>query len=380
MDQGLSSIPAWELDKFIENNLLPDTRFHAEVQASIIILRAFLKERCFQGADHDMRVSKVVKGASSGKGTGLQGRSDADLVVFFTNLTSFEDQLKRQGEFFQEIKKQLLTIPNETHICMKVNVQNPWWAKPQELSFKLTSSQHEQEVEFDVLLAYDVLGHVGIYGKPDPQIYTNLIRECTFKNLEGEFSTCFTKLQRNFLKQRPPKLKSLIRLVKHWYQLCKEKLGKLLPPEYALELLTVYAWERGSGAPEFNTAQGFRTVLELVINYRQLRIYWTVYYDFQHQDISDYLHSQLRKARPVILDPADPTGNVAGGNPKAWQRLAREARAWMDYPCFKNKDGSRVRSWRVPAEAEEPQECVPGTQQHQPRKLWSRNVLFCCRP
>lgn len=64
-------------------------------------------------------------------------------------------------------------------------------------------------------------GQVSIYSKPDPQIYALLIRECVSLGLEGEFSACFTELQRNFLKQRPTKLKSLIRLVKHWYQLVR---------------------------------------------------------------------------------------------------------------------------------------------------------------
>jgi 2'-5'-oligoadenylate synthetase len=78
---------------------------------------------------------------------------------------------------------------------------------------------------------------------------------------------------------------------------CKEKLGKPLPPQYALELLTVYAWESGSRDCEFNTAQGFRTVLELVTKYKWLRIYWTVYYDFRKTKVSEYLHKMLQKVR-----------------------------------------------------------------------------------
>ncbi|XP_059104977.1 2'-5'-oligoadenylate synthase 1A-like [Peromyscus eremicus] len=350
MGQGLSSIPAWELDKFIEDHLQPDASFRHDVRAIINIMCDFLKERCFRDAAHPVRVSKVVKGGSSGKGTALKGRSDADLVVFLNNLTSFEDQLSRRGEFIQEIKKQLYKFQRERHIWVKFEVQSSWWPNPRVLSFKLSSPDLQQEVAFDVLPAYDVLGHVGIYGKPGPEIYKTLIRKCISLRKEGEFSTCFTELQRNFLKHRPTKLKSLIRLVKHWYQLCKEKLGKPLPPQYALELLTVYAWECGSGDTEFNTAQGFRTVLELVTKYRQLRIYWTEYYDFQDQDISNYLHRQLRRSRPVILDPADPTGNVAGSNSDGWGRLAGEAKAWFRYPCFKNKDGSPVRSWDVQTE------------------------------
>ncbi|XP_041502519.1 2'-5'-oligoadenylate synthase 1A-like [Microtus oregoni] len=366
MTQKLSNTPARELDKFIEDHLLPDTIFRTEVKAAINTICAFLKERCFRGAAHPVRVSKVVKGGSSGKGTALKGRSDADLVVFLNNLSSFEEQLKKRGKFIREIREQLYALQCEGCIRVKFEVQRSCLPNPRALGFTLSSPppphpRLQQEVQFDVLPAYDVLGHVSTDRKPDPQIYRSLIIECTSLRKEGEFSTCFTELQRNFLKDRPPKLKSLIRLVKHWYQLCKEKPKKRkkrkkpLPPQYALELLTVYAWERGSGNTEFNTAQGFRTVLELVTKYRQLRIYWTKYYDFQDQYISSYLLSQLRRTRPVILDPADPTGNVAGSNSEGWRQLAEEAAAWLQYPCFKNWDGSLVRSWDVPTEVPVPQ-------------------------
>ncbi|XP_075837605.1 2'-5'-oligoadenylate synthase 1A-like isoform X2 [Microtus pennsylvanicus] len=360
MTQKLSNTPARELDKFIEDHLLPDTIFRTEVRAAINTICAFLKERCFQGTAHPVRVSKVVKGGSSGKGTALKGRSDADLVVFLNNLSSFEEQLKKREDFIREIREQLYALQREGCIRVKFKVQRSCLPNPRALGFTLSSPRLQQEVQFDVLPAYDVLGHVSTDRKPDPQIYRSLIIECTCLRKEGEFSTCFTELQRNFLKDRPPKLKSLIRLVKHWYQLCKKrkkrkKRKKPLPPQYALELLTVYAWERGSGDIEFNTAQGFRTVLELVTKYRQLRIYWTKYYDFQDQYISNFLLSQLRRTRPVILDPADPTGNVAGSNSKDWQRLADKARSWLGNACFKRGDGSLVGPWNVPTEVPVPQ-------------------------
>ncbi|KAK7796508.1 hypothetical protein U0070_010784 [Myodes glareolus] len=186
------------------------------------------------------------------------------------------------------------------------------------------------------------MSDVNIYNKPEPQVYRRLISECTSLLKESKISTSFTELQSNFLKDSSPKLKNLICLVKHWYQLimkeqlpgiilklsssklqqevefdvlmaydilgdvnvynkpdpqCKEKLGELLPPQYALELLTVYAWECGNGVTEFNTAQGFWTVLELITKYKQLQVHWTVYYDFQDQEISTYLLSQLTRAR-----------------------------------------------------------------------------------
>ncbi|XP_031193559.1 inactive 2'-5'-oligoadenylate synthase 1B-like isoform X2 [Mastomys coucha] len=137
-----------------------------------------------------------------------------------------------------------------------------------------------------------------------------------------------------------------------------EKLRVPLPPQYALELLTVYAWECGSRDCEFNTAQGFQTVLELVTKYKWLCIFWTVYYDFREKKVSEYLHQQLKKDRPVILDPADPTRNVAGTNLLGWGLLAKEAASWLQSSSFGNCDTCLVGPWGVPMKAEIPQDCV----------------------
>ncbi|XP_006870571.1 PREDICTED: 2'-5'-oligoadenylate synthase 1 [Chrysochloris asiatica] len=344
---------ASNLDKFIENNLLPDTTFRKLVKEAIDVICTFLKERCFRQSCLPVRVLKVVKGGSSGKGTALRGRSDADLVVFLSHFTSFHEQLERRGMFIEEIRKQLEACQREKVFKVKFEVHSRW-QNPRVLSFSLSSQYLNQWVDFDVLPAFDALGQVTRGYRPDPQIYVQLISE-SFQG--GEFSTCFTELQRDFLKQRPPKLKSLIRLVKHWYQLCKEKLGKPLPPQYALELLTVYAWENGSNETYFNTAQGFRTVLELVVDYKQLCIYWTQYYNFENSTVCKYLINKLQEPRPVILDPADPTGNVADGDPESWLRLAREACDWLTYPCFENSNWSPVKCWNVPVRP--PPSCCP---------------------
>lgn len=70
-----------------------------------------------------------------------------------------------------------------------------------------------------------------------------------------------------------------------------------LPPQHGLELLTVHAWEQGGRDPQFNMAQGFRTVLELVSRYRELCVYWTVNYDNRDKTVRDFLSQQLQKPR-----------------------------------------------------------------------------------
>nr|XP_034345346.1 inactive 2'-5' oligoadenylate synthetase 1C-like [Arvicanthis niloticus] len=349
----LSSTLAWELDKFIEDHLLGDTTFITEIRADIDFISAFLTERCFQGAIHRARVSRVVMGGSYNEYTVLKDRSEVDLVVLFNNLKSFEDQFRRQEEFIKEIRKHLCQLQQEKQLREKFEVQSSEQPNSRSLSFKLSYPQFQQEVKFDVQPAYDALYEVRKKEEVDCEIYNKmyarLIRECNVRNKEGKYSICFVELQQNFLWKRPPEVKNLICLVKHWYQLCKEKLGKPLPPQYALELLTIYAWE--SETPdncEGQTAQGFRTVLELVVKYLRLQIYWTFYYDLINERVNAYLYTQVKKDRPMILDPADPTWNVAGSNLEGWRLLAEEAKAWLKYSCFRLIDDTLVGSWDVP--------------------------------
>lgn len=77
-----------------------------------------------------------------------------------------------------------------------------------------------------------------------------------------------------------------------------------LPPKHGLELLAVYAWEQGGQDSQFSMAEGFRTVLELVTQYRQLCIYWTINYNNEDETIRDFLHQQLQKPRFRLHPPA----------------------------------------------------------------------------
>lgn len=86
-----------------------------------------------------------------------------------------------------------------------------------------------------------------------------------------------------------------------------------LPPQHGLELLTVYAWEQGGQGTQFNMAEGFRTVLELVTQYHQLCIYWTVNYNYENKTVADFLKLQLQKPR-FRPAPKAPESQVQGGS------------------------------------------------------------------
>ncbi|KAM7051200.1 2'-5'-oligoadenylate synthase 3 isoform 2-T2 [Molossus nigricans] len=339
----LRQTPASDLDKFISALLQPNQQFLDQVAKAVDTICSFLRENCFRNSP--TKVLKVVKGGSSAKGTALQGRSDADLVVFLTCFSRFTEQGSTRAEIISEIRAQLEACKQELQFDVKFEISK--WENPRVLSFSLTSpTMLDQSVDFDVLPAFDALGQLGSGSKPPAHVYVDLIRSY---NNAGEYACCFTELQRDFIVSRPTKLKSLIRLVKHWYQQCnKMPKGKgSLPPQHGLELLTVYAWEQGGQDPQFNMAQGFRTVLELVTQYRQLCVYWTVNYSWEDESIKDFLKLQLQKPRPIILDPADPTGNL--GHNARWDLLAREAAAYISALCCMDKDGTPIQPWPVKA-------------------------------
>ncbi|XP_037367026.1 2'-5'-oligoadenylate synthase 3 [Talpa occidentalis] len=339
----LYQTPAGHLDKFICEFLQPNRQFLTQVSKAVDTICSFLRENCFQNSP--IKVLKVVKGGSSAKGTALRGRSDADLVVFLSCFSSYTEQGDKRAEVISEIRTQLEACQRELQLEVKFEISK--WENPRVLSFSLTSrTLLDQSVDFDVLPAFDALGQLPSGARPSPRVYVDLIHSY---NNAGEYSCCFTELQRDFISSRPTKLKSLIRLVKHWYRQCnKMPKGKgSLPPQHGLELLTVYTWEQGGQDPQFNMAKGFRTVLELVSQYRQLCVYWTVNYSDEDKTIGDFLKQQLQKPRPIILDPADPTGNL--GHNARWDLLAKEAAVCASALCCMDRDGTPIEPWPVKA-------------------------------
>lgn len=71
-----------------------------------------------------------------------------------------------------------------------------------------------------------------------------------------------------------------------------------LPPLYALELLTVYAWEAGTQEDaNFRLDEGLATVMELLQDHELICIYWTKYYTLQNPVIEDCVRRQLKRER-----------------------------------------------------------------------------------
>lgn len=70
-----------------------------------------------------------------------------------------------------------------------------------------------------------------------------------------------------------------------------------LPPSYALELLTIFAWEQGCKKDSFSLAQGLRTVLALVQHNKYLCVFWMENYNFEDPVVGEFLRRQLKRPR-----------------------------------------------------------------------------------
>uniref|UniRef100_A0A670YIP3 2'-5' oligoadenylate synthase n=1 Tax=Pseudonaja textilis TaxID=8673 RepID=A0A670YIP3_PSETE len=275
---------------------------------------------------------------STGKGTTLDMSSDVDLVIFFSCFSSFQDQVEKREHVIKEIEKNLNRCIQT--IAFKVDISPPRKKGTRSLQLHIQAKKKKELVEVDLLPAYDALGQITFSYVPPTKIYTELIEA---NGQPGEFNTSFTELQRNFVKRCPAKLKDLLRLVKHWY---KEIKSFKLPPKFALELLTIYAWEEGTGKEQFNTAEGFCTVMKLITQYQHLCLYWTKYYNLDNSQVGLHVKGKLKESRPVIIDPADPTANVAKANMGAWDLLAQKASDCLTQPCCM-KDEQPIEPWNV---------------------------------
>ncbi|NXK36315.1 OASL2 protein, partial [Piprites chloris] len=335
----LRMVSARNLDGWIAQNLEPSTAFSMQVKQTVKQICDFLKEDCFGTEIH---VNKTVKGGSAGKGTALKNNSDADVVLFLSCLSSYQKQKEKRKNMLDLIIIRLKACREnlQFNVCISPPRYKGPDNTPRSLSLNLSSRKTGESIDVDILPAYDALGQVMEDAPPRAEVYVELLNACSHP---GEFSPCFTELQKKFVKRRPAKLKNLLRLVKHWYKELKLKNPKAdLPPKYALELLTIYAWEEGTGSCDsFVMAQGFLTVLKLLCQYQAICIYWEKYYFLQHSEIGAYVKGLLASERPVILDPADPTGILGQG--KNWGLMAQEAASsCSSLPCLAD-----VQPWNV---------------------------------
>uniref|UniRef100_A0A8C2MUW5 2'-5' oligoadenylate synthase n=1 Tax=Cricetulus griseus TaxID=10029 RepID=A0A8C2MUW5_CRIGR len=333
--QELYSFPASKLDFFVAQWLQPTREWKEEVLETVRTVEQFLRQENFHG---ELRVLKVVKVGSFGNGTVLRSTTDVELVAFLSCFHSFQEEAKHHHTILRLMQKKMFYCQD----LLDLGLDNLGVTEgvPSGLIFTIRTRETWEPITVTIIPAYRALGPSCPTSQLPPEVYVNLIKA---NGYPGNFSPSFSELQRNFVKHRPTKLKSFLRLVKHWYQqYVRNKCPRAnLPPFYALELLTVYAWEAGTQEDaNFRLDEGLATVMELLQDHELICIYWTKYYTLQNPVIEDCVRRQ-----PIILDPADPTHNVAEGY--RWDIVAQRANQCLKQDCCYDNSDTPIPSWTV---------------------------------
>ncbi|KAM6155745.1 2'-5'-oligoadenylate synthase-like protein [Rhynchocyon petersi] len=344
--QELYGTPASRLDSFVVQQLQPSREWKDSVAEIVRAVDLSLRREHFQidnRLDQKVQVLKVIKAGSFGNGTVIRSAPDVELVVFLSCFRSFQEEATYHQAVLSLILKKLQCCPDL--LALGLIDQEVAQGFPDKVIFTFQPRGMWELFTVTVVPAYRALGPLAPNIQPPPEVYVSLIKAHSYP---GNFSPSFSELQRSFVKHRPTKLKTLQRLVKHWYlQHVKANCPKAnLPPLYALELLTIYAWEMGTEETEnFGLEEGLTSVMELLQAYEFICIYWTKYYTFQNPVIENFVRKQLKKERPIILDPADPTHNVAEGY--RWDIVAQRASQCLKQDCCYDSQNNPVPSWNV---------------------------------
>ncbi|ETE60428.1 2'-5'-oligoadenylate synthase 1, partial [Ophiophagus hannah] len=158
-------------------------------EAGLVPFRKLSERYLEEEKDQRMLTEEIARWRKAGQGE--RDLSDADLGLLLELTKRYTDKEEQQKRITEDIVRWFSECKDNMHL--EIIFEKSKWPNPRVLQFKLRSKRSVDFIDFDVLPAYDALGK------------------------SGEFSACFTELQRDFIKGRPTKLKSLIRLVKHWY-------------------------------------------------------------------------------------------------------------------------------------------------------------------
>uniref|UniRef100_H0XL28 Ubiquitin-like domain-containing protein n=1 Tax=Otolemur garnettii TaxID=30611 RepID=H0XL28_OTOGA len=287
--QDLYDTPGDRLDAFVRHSLQPEGDWKDEVKDAQQRIEQFLRDQCFHDElilDKEVRVLKVVKGGSTGKGTTLNYSSDLDLVLFLSCFSSFQDQARLRGDIISFIEQKLIHCSRS-------------------LAYNITVAQHRE-------------------GTSTPRWY-GMIQMCAMSS--GSHSV-------NCLALPYPGFTIEFRLVPSWLHhfwgschCCSAGLGQV--QTHHPQCMGT-KWSIPSKPPEIHSdwaSLGYLSNPEP----RASPCREATFHRDMHNPVDLSARDQSPECEPIILDPADPTNNL--GRKKRWDVVAQEAAYCLRQAC-----------------------------------------------
>ncbi|XP_033642531.1 2'-5'-oligoadenylate synthase 1-like, partial [Asterias rubens] len=248
-----------DLQQYLDSDIQTGTsEFDRACRAAIDIVITSIQN------DPSILNSKVVKGGSLGKGTMVKDISDVDLVIFM-NEPAMEPVDKVGRIRYQE---QLNVVLRQLKIHVDLNLSGVTNIQLNQYLLSFTIQvQGRWSVDVDLLPTADNRSSFSDLS----QMFDRMLKESP--DVREYYSPSLVKVQKKFVKNQPPAVKSLIRMVKVWaYQCLPESLRK----SYPLELLTIHMWERAGSPGRFKLERGFRCVIAILpyLHCQLKPVYW----------------------------------------------------------------------------------------------------------
>ncbi|XP_063419371.1 2'-5'-oligoadenylate synthase 1A-like [Mytilus trossulus] len=284
------------LSKFITRVLQPNTEYLDKCGRTINQVAELMRSKL---VPH--KVAATIKGGSLGKGTAVKQMADADLLFPLGGIGSVKDLREKLPEILKTLQS---ALDRSGHIITSIK------KTPFTIQFQISVDGVFQEVD---LLPIVDLGIQHPTKENLKSIYTEMK---TNENLRDYYMKCLSFLQVNFVKQQPPKVKSVIRLLKYWIKRKQHKLKS-----YGAELLVIKAYEDLGSPSSIREEDLAINVFGKLTDLRSLKVSWNKYFDPKKYNVP---------SAPYILDPACPYHNLirqkSGGIDDKYVYLERDAK------------------------------------------------------
>ncbi|XP_063396444.1 2'-5'-oligoadenylate synthase 1-like [Mytilus trossulus] len=279
-------LPGETLEKFLDREVRPDTKFLSDCSQVIdTVVRLIHRNPKY-------KVNQVIKGGSLGKGTAVRDHSDVDLLVVLNNFRDVEHLAENMEEVLYNFREYLESAVGKTkNIEISMNGQTPFT-----LQFDLCCGNEWFDV--DLLPIVDVWS-TWLLGLAGGVRSTYSIMESK-PDLRKYYAKSLAKLQVEFVKPMPPRVKDLIRLLKYWKYTEQVDLTS-----YCIELMVIYVWRENGKQNNFTMKQMMTKVVDLLASFNNVRI------TFNDHFTPSYYIKQLKKQPPYVMDPANPYHDVA---------------------------------------------------------------------
>ncbi|CAG2235243.1 OAS [Mytilus edulis] len=282
-------LPDESLENFLEREVRPDRDFLSDCNQIIDIVVKLIHRH------PKYSVNQVIKGGSIGKGTAIRGHTDVDLFVVLNNFKSVEHLKENMENVLHHFRDYLKSAVERegNNIEIRIMGQTPFT-----LQFDLRSSDDSPWFDVDLIPIVDVWSSwlLGFAGGVQSTYSTMELKP----HLRKYYAKSLAKLQIEFVKSMPPKVKDLICLLKYWKYTEEVELTS-----YCIELLVIHIWRENGNPNNFTMKQLMIKVVASLVTFGESTISFS-----DHYTPSVYIQ-ELCRTPPYVLDPSNPYHDVA---------------------------------------------------------------------